>query len=76
MDAASSKHPSEQILRNYGLGNLDAAKAEGVHRHLERCADCRKLTPLTERFGLCPDCGQSVRMTAGGELKVREMEIA
>jgi serine/threonine protein kinase len=42
MDAASSKHPSEQILRNYGLGNLDAAKAEGVHRHLERCADCRK----------------------------------
>jgi hydrogenase nickel incorporation protein HypA/HybF len=40
------------------------------------CAHCRKLTPLAERFGLCPDCGQSVRMTAGGELKVREMEIA
>jgi hydrogenase nickel incorporation protein HypA/HybF len=57
--------------------------AEGASLEIERiagagwCADCKKLVPLADRFGLCPDCGgQSVRMTAGGELKVREMEIA
>jgi hydrogenase nickel incorporation protein HypA/HybF len=56
--------------------------AEGALLEIERipgagwCADCRKIVPLAERFDLCPDCGQLVRMTAGGELKVREMEIA
>jgi hydrogenase nickel incorporation protein HypA/HybF len=41
------------------------------------CADCEKLVPLAERFGLCPECGgASVRMTAGDELRVREMEVA
>jgi len=58
-------------------------RAEGASLEIERipgagwCADCEKVVPLAERFGLCPNCGgQSVRMTAGGELKVREMEIA
>ncbi len=57
--------------------------AEGAALEIERipgagwCADCDKPVPLAERFGLCPDCGGlSVRMTAGEELRVREMEIA
>ena len=40
------------------------------------CLDCGKTEPLTERFGACPDCGQHhVQMTAGDELKVRELEV-
>jgi hydrogenase nickel incorporation protein HypA/HybF len=41
------------------------------------CPDCAKTAPLAERFGVCPDCGSArIRMTAGDELRVREMEIA
>lgn len=40
------------------------------------CLDCAKTVPLTERFGGCPECGQHhVQMTAGEELKVRELEV-
>ena len=40
------------------------------------CADCEKSVPLAERFASCPDCGGArVRMTGGGEFKLREMEI-
>jgi hydrogenase nickel incorporation protein HypA/HybF len=57
--------------------------AEGAVLEIERipgggwCADCDRLVPLAERFGLCPECGgHSVRVTAGQELKVRELEVA
>ena len=56
---------------------------EGATLEIERipgagwCVDCEKSVPLTERFGACPKCGgYAVRMTAGDEFKVREMEIA
>jgi hydrogenase nickel incorporation protein HypA/HybF len=40
------------------------------------CLDCGKSVALTERFGACPDCGQHhVQMTAGDELRVRELEV-
>jgi hydrogenase nickel incorporation protein HypA/HybF len=40
------------------------------------CFDCEKATPLTERFGACAFCGgRHVHMTAGDELRVKEMEI-
>jgi hydrogenase nickel incorporation protein HypA/HybF len=40
------------------------------------CLDCEQSVPLAERFGACPRCGgYRVRMTAGDELKIREMEI-
>ena len=40
------------------------------------CLDCAKTVPLTERFGACPECGQyHVQITAGEELKVRELEV-
>jgi hydrogenase nickel incorporation protein HypA/HybF len=56
--------------------------AEGARLDIERipgagwCLDCGKTVPLTERFGACPDCGKShVQMTAGDELRVRELEV-
>jgi hydrogenase nickel incorporation protein HypA/HybF len=40
------------------------------------CLDCGKTVKLTERFGACPECGQRhVQMTAGDELRIREMEV-
>lgn len=40
------------------------------------CLDCGKTVALTERFGACPDCGQShVQMTAGEEMRIKDMEI-
>jgi hydrogenase nickel incorporation protein HypA/HybF len=40
------------------------------------CMDCSKTVPLAERFGACPECGQHhVQMTAGDELKLRELEV-
>ncbi|MBP2448314.1 hydrogenase maturation nickel metallochaperone HypA [Rhizobium leguminosarum] len=40
------------------------------------CLDCGKTVPLEERFGACPDCGRHrVQMTAGDELKIRDMEV-
>ncbi len=40
------------------------------------CLDCEKTVALTERFGACPDCGNHrVQMTAGDELKIRDMEV-
>ncbi|MBS0643721.1 MAG: hydrogenase maturation nickel metallochaperone HypA [Acetobacteraceae bacterium] len=57
-------------------------KAEGAVLLIERipgagwCLDCGKAVPLTERFGPCPECGHNrVQMTAGDELRVREMEV-
>jgi hydrogenase nickel incorporation protein HypA/HybF len=41
------------------------------------CEDCAKSVALNERFSACPDCGgYSVKMTAGDELRIRELEIA
>lgn len=42
MPPAPPQHPSEQVLRDYGLGKLDAAAAEAAHRHLEGCESCRR----------------------------------
>ncbi len=56
--------------------------AEGARLEIARiagagwCLDCEKTVPLVERFGACPECGRfHVQMTAGDELKIREMEI-
>jgi hydrogenase nickel incorporation protein HypA/HybF len=57
--------------------------AEGASLEINRiegagwCADCGRPVALAERFGACPECGRSaVQMTAGDELRVREMEVA
>ena len=56
--------------------------AEGARLEIERiagagwCLDCGRTVPLRERFGACPDCGRHhVQMTAGDELRVKELEV-
>lgn len=39
------------------------------------CSGCDRKVPLDERFGACPVCGAGVRITAGAELRVAEMEV-
>lgn len=51
---------------------LDIADVEGAGW----CLDCGKTVALSERFGPCPDCGGfHVQMTAGDEMRVRELEV-
>jgi hydrogenase nickel incorporation protein HypA/HybF len=56
--------------------------AEGARLLVERipgagwCLDCGRTVPLSERFGACPDCGRRhVQMTAGDELRLRDLEV-
>ena len=37
MGATAAVHPTDPILRAYGLGKLDLASAESVNKHLESC---------------------------------------
>ena len=40
------------------------------------CFSCRRFVPLCERFAACPVCGDpQVRITAGGELRLSELEV-
>jgi hydrogenase nickel incorporation protein HypA/HybF len=40
------------------------------------CPDCGKTVPLEQRFEACPECGQyHVKVTAGEELKIRDLEV-
>jgi hydrogenase nickel incorporation protein HypA/HybF len=40
------------------------------------CSACRQFVAMADRFAICPLCGNSnVLMTAGGELRVAELEV-
>lgn len=40
------------------------------------CVDCARTIALEERFGACPECGgRRVRVTAGDEMRVHELEV-
>jgi hydrogenase nickel incorporation protein HypA/HybF len=40
------------------------------------CPRCCQTVPLKERFAACPSCGDAqVQMTAGGDLRVSDMEV-
>jgi hydrogenase nickel incorporation protein HypA/HybF len=39
------------------------------------CAVCQRTMPIEERFATCPDCDQPLRMVAGGELRLAELEV-
>jgi hydrogenase nickel incorporation protein HypA/HybF len=40
------------------------------------CADCARTVALDERVSPCPECGGfRIRITAGEEMRVRELEI-
>lgn len=40
-----------------------------------RCRDCGRTVALAARFDPCPACGGFVRMTAGDELRLTELEV-
>jgi len=40
------------------------------------CSGCHRVVPLDERFAACPLCGSTqIRMTAGDELRLAELEV-
>jgi hydrogenase nickel incorporation protein HypA/HybF len=40
------------------------------------CSACKRVVPLDDRFAACPLCGDpDVRMTAGAELRLAELEV-
>jgi len=40
------------------------------------CMDCDKEVAISERFGLCPDCGRGrVQMTRGDDFRLLELEV-
>lgn len=55
--------------------------AEGARLEVETvpgsgyCARCGCSTAITQRYDLCPVCGSHVQMTAGGELRLAELEV-
>jgi serine/threonine protein kinase len=42
MDTLGSEHPSDHVLRAYGIGKLHGGLTDKVHAHLEFCAGCRQ----------------------------------
>jgi hydrogenase nickel incorporation protein HypA/HybF len=56
--------------------------AEGARLEIEQvpgegwCGSCRRSVSLCERFAACAECGDTqVKMTAGGELRLSELEV-
>ena len=56
--------------------------AEGAHLDLVTvpaagwCSRCRRSVAMSQRYDLCPACGQShVQMTEGDELRLTELEV-
>jgi hydrogenase nickel incorporation protein HypA/HybF len=56
--------------------------ADGARLEIEQvlgegwCSSCRRTVSLRERFAACPLCGDTeVTMTAGGELRLSELEV-
>ena len=39
------------------------------------CAVCQRTIPIEERFAACPACDGPLRMTAGDELRLAELEV-
>ena len=40
------------------------------------CMACSKAVPLSARYDPCPECGgHQLQMTAGDELRVKELEV-
>ena len=67
------------LSRQAGMDSPAAARMASIGMavlSIGTICGCISLPPLAERFGACPQCGcYRVQMTAGDELKIREMEI-
>ena len=40
------------------------------------CPRCGATLPLDELYGICPDCGIPLEVTAGTEMRLKELEVA
>ena len=56
--------------------------ADGAQLRIEtipgqgRCSACQRIVALHDRFATCPACGHAdVRITAGDELRLAELEV-
>jgi hydrogenase nickel incorporation protein HypA/HybF len=82
VDVGALSHVEPEALQFCFAAVSAGTIAEGAELEIARvpgagwCVDCGKSVPLTERFCACPDCGRyHVQMTAGDELRVREMDV-
>ena len=83
VDVGALSHVEPEALEFCFAAVARGTLVEGARLEITRlpgagwCPDCGKTVALAERFSACPECGGfRVQMTAGDELKVREMEIA
>jgi formylglycine-generating enzyme required for sulfatase activity/serine/threonine protein kinase len=42
MEAPAKLHPTDELLKSFGLGKLDETSAESVSTHLDGCPECRQ----------------------------------
>jgi len=82
LDVGALSHVEPEALEFCFSAVAAGTAAEGAKLEIDRiagagwCLDCERTVALAERFGACPQCGcYRVQMTAGDELKIREMEI-
>ena len=75
-------HAEPEALRFCFDAVTSGTIADGARLEIEMiqgagwCSDCQRTVLLGERFAACPACGNArVRMTAGGELRLAEMEV-
>ena len=75
-------HAEPEALRFCFDAVTSGTIAEGARLEIEMvpgagwCSRCQLTVPLEVRFSACPCCGNAhVRMTAGDELRVDEMEV-
>jgi hydrogenase nickel incorporation protein HypA/HybF len=75
-------HAEPEALRFCFDAVTSGTIADGARLEIETvpgagwCSRCHQTVPLEERFASCPLCGNvHVRMTAGDELRVAEMEV-
>jgi hydrogenase nickel incorporation protein HypA/HybF len=75
-------HAEPEALRFCFDAVASGTIADGARLEIETvpgegwCSDCCRTVPLEERFAACPVCGNAqVRMIAGDELRVAEMEV-
>jgi hydrogenase nickel incorporation protein HypA/HybF len=75
-------HVEPEALRFCFGAIMSGTIADGARLEIETvpgegwCSRCRRTVPLEERFAACPLCGiAQVRMTAGDELRLAEMEV-
>ena len=82
VDVGALSHVEPEALQFCFAAVSAGTIAEGANLEIDRisgagwCADCGKTVALAERFGACPECGGAhVRISAGDELRVREIEV-